>query len=221
MTEQHPRANRPVDLRRDRRFVRDEPGQRQEHAGRERDPLGVIAGAGYDYLAYTSYLREKQWGNAGPPAYSEPPVQNDLTLRQWLRAPLIDCTLSFVIVLVYAAVFVAAGKLVLGPAHQIPGDGAFFEYQAQLVTFLDPRLYWLYVLAVFLTMFGTLYGTLEVARAVAAVKGTTVIGGGDSIAAVAKAGVTDKITHISTGGGASLEFLGGRKLPGVEALEQV
>jgi phosphoglycerate kinase len=63
-------------------------------------------------------------------------------------------------------------------------------------------------------------GTLEVARAVASVKGTTVIGGGDSIAAVAKAGVTDKITHISTGGGASLEFLGGRKLPGVEALEK-
>jgi phosphoglycerate kinase len=64
-------------------------------------------------------------------------------------------------------------------------------------------------------------GTLEVARAVAAVKGTTVIGGGDSIAAVAKAGVTDKITHISTGGGASLEFLGGRKLPGVEAIKKV
>jgi phosphoglycerate kinase len=61
-------------------------------------------------------------------------------------------------------------------------------------------------------------GTLEVARAVAAVSGTTVIGGGDSIAAVAKAGVTDRITHISTGGGASLEFLGGRKLPGVVAL---
>jgi phosphoglycerate kinase len=63
-------------------------------------------------------------------------------------------------------------------------------------------------------------GTLEVARAVAAVKGTTIIGGGDSIAAVAKAGVTDRITHISTGGGASLEFLGGRKLPGVEALNR-
>jgi phosphoglycerate kinase len=61
-------------------------------------------------------------------------------------------------------------------------------------------------------------GTLEVAKAVAAVKGTTVIGGGDSIAAVAKAGVTDRITHISTGGGASLEFLGGRTLPGVAAL---
>ena len=61
-------------------------------------------------------------------------------------------------------------------------------------------------------------GTIEVARAVAEVKGTTIIGGGDSIAAVAKAGVTDRITHISTGGGASLEFLGGRELPGVAAL---
>jgi phosphoglycerate kinase len=61
-------------------------------------------------------------------------------------------------------------------------------------------------------------GTIEIAKAVADVKGTTVIGGGDSIAAVAKAGVTGRITHISTGGGASLEFLGGRKLPGVVAL---
>ena len=61
-------------------------------------------------------------------------------------------------------------------------------------------------------------GTIEVAKAVAQVDGVTVIGGGDSIAAVAKAGVTDRITHISTGGGASLEFLGGRKLPGVVAL---
>jgi phosphoglycerate kinase len=62
-------------------------------------------------------------------------------------------------------------------------------------------------------------GTIAVAKAVASVKGTTVIGGGDSIAAVAKAGVTDRITHISTGGGASLEFLAGQKLPGVEALK--
>ena len=61
-------------------------------------------------------------------------------------------------------------------------------------------------------------GTIEVAKAVAGVRGTTVIGGGDSISAVAKAGVTDKITHISTGGGASLEFLGGRELPGVAVL---
>jgi phosphoglycerate kinase len=61
-------------------------------------------------------------------------------------------------------------------------------------------------------------GTMAVAQAVADVKGTTIIGGGDSIAAVKKAGVEDRITHISTGGGASLEFLGGRTLPGVAAL---
>jgi phosphoglycerate kinase len=61
-------------------------------------------------------------------------------------------------------------------------------------------------------------GTIGVAKAVAAVQGTTIIGGGDSVAAVAVAGVADKMTHISTGGGASLEFLGGRTLPGVEAL---
>jgi phosphoglycerate kinase len=61
-------------------------------------------------------------------------------------------------------------------------------------------------------------GTYAVARAVASVKGATIIGGGDSISAVKKAGVADRITHISTGGGASLEFLGGRVLPGVAAL---
>jgi phosphoglycerate kinase len=63
-------------------------------------------------------------------------------------------------------------------------------------------------------------GTIEVAKAVASVDGMTVVGGGDSIAAVAKAGVTNRITHISTGGGASLEFLGGRVLPGVAALPE-
>lgn len=61
-------------------------------------------------------------------------------------------------------------------------------------------------------------GTLAVAKAVAAVKGTTIIGGGDSIAAAKKAGVSASLTHISTGGGASLEFLGGRTLPGVAVL---
>ena len=61
-------------------------------------------------------------------------------------------------------------------------------------------------------------GTNALAHAVANVKGTTIVGGGDSVSAVTRAGVADRITHISTGGGASLEFLGGRVLPGVAAL---
>ena len=64
-------------------------------------------------------------------------------------------------------------------------------------------------------------GTLEIAKAVAAATtagATSIVGGGDSVAAVHQSGLSSKISHISTGGGASLEFLGGTKLPGVEAL---
>ena len=61
-------------------------------------------------------------------------------------------------------------------------------------------------------------GTLAVAQALAKSQAITIIGGGDSVAAVKQAGVSDQMSHISTGGGASLEFLEGRQLPGVEAL---
>lgn len=61
-------------------------------------------------------------------------------------------------------------------------------------------------------------GTMKLAEAVAKSDATSIVGGGDSVAAVHKAGVTEQITHISTGGGASLEFLAGSKLPGVEVL---
>jgi phosphoglycerate kinase len=62
-------------------------------------------------------------------------------------------------------------------------------------------------------------GTLAVARAMADSSGTTIVGGGDSVAAITQMGLADQISHVSTGGGASLEFLAGDPLPGVVCLK--
>ena len=63
-------------------------------------------------------------------------------------------------------------------------------------------------------------GTIKIAEAVANADATSIVGGGDSAAAVYKAGVSERISHISTGGGASLEFVAKETLPGIEALSE-
>jgi phosphoglycerate kinase len=63
-------------------------------------------------------------------------------------------------------------------------------------------------------------GTIALARAIAESGALSIVGGGDSVAAVAKAGVKERMSHISTGGGAFLEFLEGRSFPGVEAIAE-
>ena len=133
--------------------------------------VGVIGGASYDYLAYTSFLRDKRWGWAGLASDADvdlaaAAIDPAHPIRRWVRAPLIDCTLSFLVVVIFSSVFVASGALVLGPAHQIPGDGNFLEYQARFITRIHPWLYPLYAVGAILTMLGTLYGTLEVAPTV-------------------------------------------------------
>ncbi len=122
--------------------------------------VGVLGGSSYDYLAYVSYLRDKGWGRAQATTPAEEPSAFD---RRWIRAPLIDCTLSFAAVLVFTLVFVVCGQVLLGPEHKIPSGTNLLNLQAAFITPLFPALRHLYFVGAFLTIFGTLYGTIEVA----------------------------------------------------------
>ncbi len=146
--------------------------------------VGVIGGAGYDYLAYVSFLREKAWGYSSGPSPSRDELERIAgdprhPARLWTRAAVIDCSLSFLVVVLFSAVFVACGALVLGPDRQIPDDHNLLNLQARLVTELHPWLFPLYVAGAFLAMFGTLYGTLEVGLTMAA-EGIRVAGWSDA-----------------------------------------
>jgi hypothetical protein len=132
---------------------------------------GVIGGSSYDYLAYTSYLRDKHWGRAGMSIASAEELEragcdNSPEIRRWLRAPLVDCTLSFAAVLLFTAVFMVCGAVVLGPQHKVPGGSNLLSLQADFVTSIYPWLRHVYFAGAFLAVFGTLYGTIEVAPTV-------------------------------------------------------
>jgi len=121
--------------------------------------VGVIGGSSYDYLAYVAYVREKGWDEAARSG-------TDAERKEAALVPCVDLTVSFLAVLIISAAFVASGHLVLGPSHRIPNDSNMLNLQAEFLTRLHPWLYPLYVIGAFLTMYGTLYGTIEVAPAV-------------------------------------------------------
>ena len=134
--------------------------------------VGVIGGAGFDYLAYTSFMRDKAWGQAGAGPASEARLAQIAAdpahpVRRWLHAPLVDCSISFLVIIAFSAVFVASGTLILGPHHKIPDEKNLLNLQAAFVTGIHPWLFPLYVAGAFLTMIGTLYGTMEVACSIA------------------------------------------------------
>ena len=133
--------------------------------------VGVIGGAAFDYMAYTTWLRVKRWGYAG----SNPPTESEIQeiaddpqhpARTWLKAPVIDCAISFSLIIIFSAVFVTSGVELLGPEEQLPSSSNMLGQQSEILTAVHPSLYHLYVAGAILTMFGTLYGTIEIGVAI-------------------------------------------------------
>lgn len=126
--------------------------------------------------------------------------------------------------LVVADKFDANAQSRVVDANAVPGDWRALDIGPKTIDMFEKILsgaktvIWNGPLGVF-EMPAFAKGTIEIAKRLAQSGATTIIGGGDSAAAVEQAGVADKMTHISTGGGASLEFLEGRVLPGVAALQ--
>jgi hypothetical protein len=133
--------------------------------------VGVIGGAGFDYLAYTTWIREKQWGmlpdRATPEQLDEIAADPNHEVRRWINAPLVDCAISFAVIVAFSAVFVACGTMILGPQEVVPDENNLLNLQARFVTQIHPLLLPLYVAGAFLTLLGSLYATIEIACSIA------------------------------------------------------
>ncbi|MDX6547717.1 MAG: hypothetical protein QOG33_1267 [Gaiellales bacterium] len=155
--------------------------------------------------------------------------QEDEQGRQTARQAVADadlrgCELLLPVDVVVADRFAADAATRVVPVDKIPDGWMGLDIGPETTELFSARLasaqtvFWNGPMGVFeLEPFA--HGTLAVARAVAASDATSVVGGGDSVAAVNVAGVADQITHVSTGGGAALELVEGKPLPGVAALD--
>jgi Mn2+/Fe2+ NRAMP family transporter len=138
--------------------------------------LTAVGGGSYDYVGYIGMLREKCWGRSGVvseskdgenilkqlEAKTDQAAAEVKRARLWLRAPLIDCSLSFSFVIVISLLFVILGAEILHPRELIPDSSQLLTVQESFLTLIHPSLKILYGAAVLLTFFGTLYGAFSV-----------------------------------------------------------
>jgi len=134
--------------------------------------MGALGGGTYDYLGYVGMLREKGWGMIQRVGRLIPLKQLRSSLpadvnevqksRTWLRAPIIDCSVSFTCVMLFTAAFLMLGARILNPAKIIPDGTELFNHQARFLTRIHDSLLYVYQVGVFMAFFGTIAGAYEI-----------------------------------------------------------
>ncbi len=161
-------------------------------------------------------------GDIGATAVDEDNVQIARELLHYAADTLVEIVLPEDVV---AAKALSSTECRVVPAHRVPHDLMALDIGPRTLQTFGEKLrpaktvFWNGPMGVFERELFS-YGTLETARILVGSGAASFVGGGDSAAAVRKSGVADQITHISTGGGASLEYIQGKLLPGIAALEE-
>ncbi len=133
--------------------------------------LTAVGGGTYDYLGYVGLIREKKWGLAGKGVASRNDLKEAIAdetqlkrAKTWIKAPLIDTSISFFLVTLVTLLFVIMGTSVLHPMHEIPAGNDLLNKQEGFLAVLHPQLTWIYRTGVILAFIGTLYGAFEIYR---------------------------------------------------------